>query len=446
MFFTSFGQSNTKDSVLIRSIYNMALSHGEAYENLRELCKDIGNRLTGSPGADKAVEWGKDKLESYAFDKVYLQEVIVPHWERGTKETAWFKDHQGNSTKLHLLSLGGSVPTQGLLSAEVIVVKSFEELKSLGKSNIDGKIVFFNKAMDPNNIITFKSYGGCYQQRSSGAHVAAQYGAVGVLVRSLSLKMDYYPHTGSLRYHKDSIKIPAAAISTRDAVLLMKALKTGKVTVDMQLNCKIYPDKTSYNVIGEITGTEKPEEIILIGGHLDSWDVGEGAHDDGAGVVHSIEALRIIKAIGYKPKRTLRCVLFMNEENGNRGGKTYAKIVKDTKELHIAALESDRGGFTPRGFSLDGSLEQLKQLQSFETLLKPYGLHLFEKGYGGVDIGPLKNGSIALIGFVPDSQRYFDHHHAQTDVFEAINERELTLGAAACASLLYLIDQKDITP
>lgn len=438
------GQSMSSDSSMIRSIFDEALIRGESYENLRELCKDVGNRLTGSPGADQAVFWGKKKLESYGFDSVYLQEVTVPHWERGTTETAWFTDSEGKTTKLHILALGGSIATKGILKTDLIVVKTFDELKKLGEENVKGKIVLFNRAMDPANINTFRSYGGCYDQRGYGAIEAAKLGASGVLVRSLSLKMDYFPHTGSMNYDTSIHKIPAAAVSTRDAVLLMQALKKGKVRVSMQLNCLNHSDKTSYNVIAEITGKKNPKEIIVVGGHLDSWDVGEGAHDDGAGIAHSIEAMRLFKAVNYEPNHTIRCILFMNEENGNRGGKTYAASVKEKNEIHVAALESDRGGFTPRGFSLDGSPRQVAQLQSFAPLFKPYDLHIFEKGYGGVDIGPLKNGSTALIGFIPDSQRYFDHHHAHSDVFEQVNKRELELGAAACASLLYLIDQHGI--
>ncbi len=445
-FLISFnnGFAQKTDSVFIRQIYDEALLRGESYQNLEALCKGVGHRLTASPGADQAVIWGKELLESYNFDKVYLQKIMVPHWERGTQESAWFTDKDGERKKINVLALGGSVATDGTLKAEVIEVKTFDELKELGRAKVEGKIVFFNRAMDPKNVNTFRSYGGCYDQRGYGALEAAKLGAVGVLVRSLSLKIDYFPHTGSLRYEEGTDKIPAAAISTRDAYFLKTAINKGKVIVDMQLNCKIHPDKESYNVIAEMTGSSKKDEIILIGGHLDSWDVGEGAHDDGAGIAHSIEAFRILKQLNYKPKRTLRCVLYMNEENGNMGGKTYAEKAKTAKEVHHAALESDRGGFTPRGFSLDGTPKQVEKLQSFSELLKPYDLHIFEAGYGGVDIGPLKNGSTALIGFIPDSQRYFDHHHAQSDVFEMINQRELELGAAACASLLYLIDKHGI--
>lgn len=438
--------SQEKDSIQIKKIFNEALENGECYQNLEVLCKNIGHRLTASPGAEKAVEWGKKLLEKYKFDNVYLQPVKVPNWKRGANDAGWFSTPEFETQrKLSLLALGGSIGTNGTILAEIVEVKTFEELEKLGKEKIEGKIVFFNRAMDPKNISTFKSYGGCYEQRGYGAIEAAKYGAKAVLVRSLSLKMDNMPHTGSMNYKEGITKIPAAAISTRDCVKLKQQLLNGKkVTVSLNLQCKNLPEITSYNVIGEIKGSENPENIILVGGHLDSWDIGEGAHDDGAGVVHSIEALRLLKATGYKPKNTIRVVLFMNEENGNRGGKEYAKVAKEKSINHIAAIESDRGGFSPRGFSLDGNPEQVKKLKTFRELLKPYNLHILEKGYGGVDIGPLKNGKVALIGLVPDSQRYFDHHHAQTDLFKNVNQRELELGAASCAALLYLIDQYGI--
>lgn len=438
--------SQNKDSIQIKKIFNEALENGECYQNLEVLCKDIGHRLTASPGAEKAIEWGEKLLEKYKFDNVYLQPVQVPNWKRGGNDAGWFSTPEFKTQKkLSLLALGGSIGTNGTLTAEIIEVKTFEELEKLGKEKIEGKIVFFNRAMDRKNISTFKSYGGCYDQRGYGAIYAAQYGAKAVLVRSLSLKMDNNPHTGSMMYLDSIPKIPAAAISTRDCVKLKQQLLNGKkVTVSLNLQCKSFPDVTSYNVIGEIKGSENPENIILVGGHLDSWDVGEGAHDDGAGIVHSIEALRLLKATDYKPKNTIRVVLFINEENGNRGGKEYARVTKEKNINHIAAIESDRGGFSPRGFTIDGTPKQVKKLQTFKDLLKPYNLHILEKGYGGVDIGPLKNGKIALIGLVPDSQRYFDHHHAQSDLFENVNQRELELGAASCAALLYLIDQYGI--
>jgi hypothetical protein len=286
------------------------------------------------------------------------------------------------------------------------------------------------------------AYGNCVDQRHNGASRAVEYGALAVLVRSMTLKFDKNPHTGSMSYLDSNKRIPAAAISTVDAHNLSQALKNNNVkSLSLQLSCKQLPDTVSYNVIGEIKGSEFPSEIILVGGHLDSWDIGEGAHDDGAGVVQSLQVLETFKRMNISPKRTLRCVMYMNEENGNRGGIYYANIVKKKGEKHLFALESDRGGFTPRGFSIDGTKLQLDYLKTFKKLFEPYQLHLFSKGYSGVDIGPLKNGELCLVGLVPDSQRYFDFHHSKEDVFENVHKRELELGAAAITSIVYLTDK-----
>ena len=438
----TYAQSQ-EDSVFIRKVYDMALSEGHSYENLRSLCKDIGARITGSAEAEMAVVWGKKKMESYGFDKVYLQEITVPHWERGTKEAGWYIDADGAMKRVNLLALGGSIGTEGLLKGQLIEFKTLDALKSANPKDVNGKIVFINQPMDEKQINTFKAYGGCYPIRGNGAVEAASKGAKAVIIRSLGLPVDEHPHTGSMHYADSISKIPAAAVSTADADLISLLLQSEKLSFVLEMDCRDYPDVTSYNVIGELTGSEKKDEIITLGGHLDSWDTGEGAHDDGAGIVHSLEAFRVLKEMGYKPKHTLRVVFFMNEENGNRGGKSYAQIVSEAGEKHVAAVESDRGGFTPRGFHCDGNLDQVKQLQAFEENFKPYDLHVFEKGYGGVDISPLKDyyENIPLFGFVPDSQRYFDFHHAPSDVFENVNKRELELGCAAIASFIYLLDK-----
>ena len=438
----SFPVSAQNDSTFIRSIYDSALSEGEAYEDLRSLCKDIGARISGSAEAEMAVYWGEAKMKEYGFDKVYLQEIEVPHWERGTTEAGWIKSKDGKLMKVHLLALGGSIGTDGLMEAEVIEFKTLDELKEANPNQVKGKIVFINQAMDEKQINTFKAYGGCYAIRGLGAVEASNLGASAVLIRSLGLPVDEHPHTGSMHYVDSVEKIPAAALSTLDAEKLSEVLKNGKANFVLEMDCRSYPMVKSYNVIGEMTGTEKPDEIITFGGHLDSWDTGEGAHDDGAGIVHCLEALRILKTLKYKPKHTLRLVFFMNEENGNRGGQDYAKIVSDKGEKQIAGIESDRGGFSPRGFHCDGSDEFVDLLKSIEPKLTQYDLHDFNRGYGGVDISPLHlyYPDIPLFGLVPDSQRYFDFHHAPSDVFENVNKRELELGAAAVASLLYLLD------
>lgn len=432
---SAFAQKN--DSLQIRQLFDAALVEGHAYENLRSLCKDVGARLSGSPEAEKAVEWAKKLLESYHFDKVWLMPVKVPHWVRGDIEQAGI-----NGKPMSIKTLGGSVSSNGKIETEIVEVQSFEELAQLGEKGIKGTIVFFNRAFDKKLISTGDAYGGCVNQRFLGASEAAKYGALGVFVRSLSHKKDNHAHTGSMGYEEGVKKIPSVALSIEDADMLSDLLKKKPNAIAyLNVNPRTFPDKDSYNVIAEIKGSVEPDKIITFGGHLDSWDVGEGAHDDGAGVVHSIEALRIIKATGYKPRYTLRCVLFMNEENGNNGGKTYAAVAKEKGEVHIAALESDAGGFVPRGFTMDGTPEQVKQMQSWESLLEPYKLHIFKKGWGGVDIGPLKPQNVPLIGLRPDDQRYFDHHHSDSDVFENVHQRELELGAASFAAMIYLVDK-----
>jgi carboxypeptidase Q len=437
---TAFSQN---DSTIIRKLFDEALTKGKSYEDLRSPCKGIGARLSGSSQAQMAVEWGKRKMETYGFNKIYLQPIMVPHWERGNKEVAWYQSGSGEVIPLDILALGGSVGTNGLLKAEVIEFKSLDELKKATKVSVQGKIVFLNQPMNPADIVTFKAYGGCYGIRGYGAAESAKLGAIGVVIRSLALPDDHFPHTGSMYYEEGVSKIPAGALSTISSNELSKALSKGKVNLILEMDCRDFPDEPSFNVMGELTGSEKPNEIITIGGHLDSWDAGEGAHDDGAGIIHCLEALRILKQTGVKPKHTIRVVFFMNEENGNKGGINYAEWAKKENQKQIAAVESDRGGFSPDGFECDGKESDLQLIKGFLPLLAPYGLHHFEAGYGGVDISPLKKGydGIPLFGFVPDSQRYFDFHHAASDVFESVNKRELELGCASMAAFVYLLDK-----
>lgn len=439
----SFGviAQQQNDSIFIRHLFDNALTQGKSHEDLRYLCKQIGARLSGSSQAQMAVEWAKSKMESYGFDRVFLQPVTVPHWERGTKEAAWFKKTNGEVIQVRILALGGSIGTNGLLRAPVVMFKHLDDLKKAAPASCKGKIVFINQPMNPADLVTFTAYGGCYAIRGAGAVEAAKKGALGVVIRSLALPQDDFPHTGSMHYEAETPKIPAAALATNDANDLALAIDQGKVEFMYEMDCRDYPDEPSFNVWGELKGSH-PNEVITIGGHLDSWDTGEGAHDDGAGIIHCLEALRLLKQAGYKPNHTIRVVFFMNEENGNQGGEQYANYVLNQKEKQIAAVESDRGGFTPRGFECDGDPKYIELIRTFRGLLEPYGLHHFEKGYGGVDIGPLKRSyeGIPLFGFVPDSQRYFDFHHAPSDVFEAVNKRELELGCASMAAFVYLLD------
>lgn len=429
---------------MIRKIYDYALSHGESYENLRYLCKSIGARLSGSSQAAKAIEWGKKVMEKMGCDTVFLQPVMVPHWVRGTiEEAAIVSDKKQIAEALDVCALGNSVGTKEKgIQAGVVMVNTFEELKSIGVEKIKGKIVFFNRPMDEKLISTFHAYGGCVNQRVGGASEAAQYGAVAVLVRSMTLHKDHFPHTGVLHYEDTLHKIPAAALSLNSAEALSRKLRLDPtLQVYLNLSCKMFPDVLSYNVVGEISGSKYKDKYIAVGGHLDSWDKGEGAHDDGAGVVQSMEVLRVFKAIGYKPRHSIRAVLFMNEENGARGATKYEEEAAKNQWFHLFAIESDAGGFTPRGFSIDGDSAVVGQVKAWKRWLTPYGLHELEKGGSGVDVDPLKKQGTVTIGYRPDSQRYFDHHHADSDVFEAVHQRELELGGASMAALVYLLDK-----
>ena len=322
--------SQSSEELQLKAIYQSVLTKGQGYQWLDYLSNQIGHRLSGSDNAEKAVQYTKAQLETLGLDRVFLQEVMVPKWVRGAKETAYIKDGK-NKIEVPICALGGSIatPKKGLL-APVIEVHSIKELESLGTA-LKGKIVFYNRPMDAEQIETFKAYGHCVDQRSSGAREAAKYGAVGTIVRSMNLRFDDFPHTGNQSYGDlpQAQWIPTAAISTNGADLLSKKLKENpQLQFYFKQSCEQMADVLSYNVVGELKGSETPENIMVVGGHLDSWDLADGSHDDGAGVVQSMEALRILKQLNFKPKNTIRVVLFMNEENGNRGGKKYAELAQ----------------------------------------------------------------------------------------------------------------------
>jgi carboxypeptidase Q len=428
------------DSVALRRIFDEALLRGESYENLRYLTANIGPRLSGSPQAQQAVDWGKATMEKAGFDRVYLQEVMVPHWVRGGREKGEIVGNKGKEIKVAVCALGGSIGTGGKLKAGVVEVHSFEELEKLPDDAVKGKFVFFNRPFDDALIEPGAAYGGAVEQRALGAAEAAKRGAVGALVRSMTSAHDDFPHTGTMR----PASIPGAALSTNAADRLSLLLKASpELQFELEMECTTLPDEKSYNVVGEIKGSKFPQEIITVGGHLDSWDLAQGAHDDGTGCVQSIEALRLLRAAGFKPERTLRAVLFMNEENGTRGGNEYARLAAENKETHVAAIESDGGGFTPRGFNLEADAATLAKVAKWAPLLKPYEVDEITAGHGGTDIGPLKEAvhPKALIGYKCDSQRYFDIHHTAADTFDKVNRRELELGGASMASLIYLLSK-----
>src|SRR5258707_4596398 len=432
-----------QDQQSIKEIFNEALGKGKSYEMLSDLCTKIGPRLSGSPGAAAAVEWSRHMMETFDFDSVWLQPVMVPHWVRGQQEIARvLNSKKMGIVNLSICALGGSVGTgPSGIAAQVIEVKNFDELKQLG-SKVQGKIIFFNRPMDPTKINVFAAYGGAVDQRGSGPVEAAKLGAVAVIVRSMGVNLEDYPHTGGVRYTNEVKKIPAVAVSTKHAELLSSILKEEKdLQLYLETHCETLEDAPSFNVIGQINGGEYKNEIIDIGGHLDSWDLAQGAHDDGAGCVQSIEVLRLFKQLGIKPKRTIRAVMFMNEENGLRGGTKYAEIAKAKNENHIAAIESDEGGFTPRGFTMTATDLVKNKIKSWKPLFEPYGLTDFDHAGGGADIRPLGALGTPMIGYLPDSQRYFDYHHTPADTTDQVSSRELELGAAAIAALVLMIDK-----
>ena len=435
--------SQKEDSIFIRKVADEILVNGKAYENLRHLTKQIGARLAGSQGMVKAEQWGLKVMQESGADKAWMQECMVPHWVRGGKDEAKvISPALKKDFVLDIVALGNSIGSgKSGVTEEVLLMNSFDELEKK-KDEVKGKIVFYNYKFNDTYINTFLSYRDAGQYRGQGPSRAAKYGAKAVIVRSMSHAADNNPHTGATRYDSAYAKIPAVAIGLRDADRLSELLQKGKVIVSIKTNGYFLPDTIGHNIIGELKGTEFPDEIITVGGHLDSWDNCEGAHDDGAGCVQTIEIMRAFKATGYQPKRTIRFVLFANEENGLRGGNKYADEAKEKNEKHIFALESDAGGFTPRALGFSGSDEQFKKFMSWKELIAPYGCTEFVSGGGGADIGPLNRAfKTPTASLNPDSQRYFDIHHARSDVFEAVNKRELELGAVNMAALIYLVDK-----
>lgn len=433
--------SQTKeDSIQFSKISTEILNNGKGYTELRDLSKNIGHRLSGSATYEKAVQWAEQKLRDAGADKVWLQEVMVPVWTRG-KESLHIKTADGKWKNLKMLSLGNSEGTGGKdVSGEIIIVKSMEEYDKLSADQVKDKIVFFNYPFSQSFVETFRGYGDAAKYRVTAASLTAKKGGKFAIVRSLSSAFDDIPHTGAMRYEDKVLKIPAIAIGSTTADELEALLKTQKITAKLNSNCGMKGEKLSHSVIGEITGS-KDQSVIVVGGHLDSWDVGEGAHDDGAGIVQSIEVLRTFKKLGIKNNHTIRVVCFANEENGVKGGIQYGKTVKEKNEKHLFALESDAGGFVPRGIALEMDDQKRNQIKSWAGLFLPYGVYNFEGRYSGTDIYPLHDMGVPTAELVPDSQRYFDIHHTEEDTFEKVNRRELLLGAAAMTQMVYMIDK-----
>lgn len=430
-----------QDSIQFKNISDEILVNGTAYESLRDLTQSIGHRLSGSNAYEKATDWAVRKLKEAGADKVWKEAVMVPVWERG-KESLSIKESNGKWKNLNMLSLGNSEGTKGKdLEGEIIFVRNKEDFDQLSDEKVKGKIIFFNYAFNQKHISTGQAYGEAGKYRRSAASWAGKRGAKAVIIRSLSSALDNVPHTGMMRYDEDdTAKIPAVAIGPKSADELEKTLKKEKVFAKLNSNATMKGEKLSHTVIGEITG-KKDQSVIVVGGHLDSWDVGEGAQDDGAGILQSFEVLRTFKKLGLENNHTIRVVCFANEENGVRGGNKYAENIKKNKEKHLFAIECDGGGFTPRGFGLVMNPEKREQVQSWRNLFLPYGVHNFEVQYAGTDIEPMEPLGVPLAELMTDSQRYFDIHHSAEDTFDKVNRRELLLGAAVMGQLIYMIDQ-----
>lgn len=417
----------------VAGILGRSLAGTRAYERLAWLCDRIGHRLSGSEALDRAIEWSVAEMEKDGLDRVWTEPVEVPHWERGDAEATIVAPVEW---PIALLALGGSVPTppEGIV-AEVVEVDSFETLDRLGDA-VAGKIVLYHRVMEraggPNG------YGAIVPHRVRGAARAARHGAVATLVRSLGTADYRLPHTGALRYDDEVPKIPSAAISAEDADMIQRLLAAGEpVRVRLRLGCRTLPDAMSANVLGEVRGSEKPEEVVVIGAHLDSWDVGHGAHDDGAGVVIVMEAMRVIAEAGRKPRRTIRGVLFTNEENGLRGGRDYA--ARHGEELHVAAIESDSGGFRPVGFGVTAGEGAAARLGEWLAPLRSIGAGNVREGGGGADIGPLRAFGTPVIGLRHATERYFDYHHTAADTLDKVDREDLERNVAAMAVAAWIL-------
>ena len=389
----------------MRAIVTESLVNGRAFQRLTSLCTTAPHRLSGSPGAAAAVEWARQQLEGLPFDEVRLEPVTVPHWIRGeVEQVSIVAPPRLAGEQFRCLALGGSVGTPiGGLTAEVLRVGSFDELRERGREAA-GKIVFFDIPMDPAARDTFAAYGQAVTQRVRGGIEAGKAGAVGVVIRSVSSVIDDFPHTGTMHYQDGVPQLPAAALSTVGAERLTALLESGPVTLRLELDCESLDPEPSFNVVADYLGRENPEEVVLVSGHLDGWDVGQGAHDDGAGTCHAIEVVSLLAALDLRPRRTVRVVLYMNEENGLEGARAYAAS-------HADELAEERGN-------------ELIQ------------------GGGGADISQLAPANVPLVGFRPDDERYFAIHHTHADTLEAVNQRELLSGAGNIAALVWAVAER----
>jgi carboxypeptidase Q len=430
----------------IKRIQQAALESDYAYRQLAHLSNNIGPRLSGSPQAQTAVEYVAAELRKLGLD-VQLEKVMVPHWVRG-EETGALTEYPGMSPattqKIVLTALGGSVatPNEGL-TAEVVVVNNFDELTALGRERVAGKIVLFNAKFDQqlaDNGFAGPAYGQSVIYRGIGASAAARLGAVAALNRSAGGADYRLPHTGALRYADDAPKIPAAAVTAEDAETMAQLAREGKVRMHLVLTPQTLPDAVSYNVIADLKGSEHPEQIVISSGHLDSWDLGRGAIDDGAGVVIAMQTAQLLKQLHLRPKRTIRIIAWMNEENGTRGARAYADDHKADLANHFAAIESDLGAGHPLGFYAQGKPELLTLLQPLSTILQSQGAgvtRLVEET--GSDVAPLGEAGVPTFAPIQDARTYFNYHHTAADTLDKVNPRELQENCALVAALAYTL-------
>jgi Zn-dependent M28 family amino/carboxypeptidase len=411
-----------------------------AYVKLSELTDKIGHRLAGSPELDRAVAWAAQAMKDDGLD-VHTEKVMVPHWQRGAEDGALTAPI---ARPLTLIGLGGTVATpKGGITAPVVVVHDWKELDAK-KDKIPGAIVVYDVAMPGFSEEHGSGYGEIVPFRSSGAARAAKLGAVAALVRSVTAHSLRTPHTGAMSYEDGVPKIPAAAITVEDAELIDRLAAKGPVNVRLHLESQVLPDAESANVIGELRGRDKPDEVVVIGGHLDSWDVGQGAHDDGAGCVTMMQAVRMLKQLGLVPRRTIRVVLFTNEENGLRGGKGYATQHADELANHVLAVEADSGGFSPRGFSVGhkdpGAAGRVRaRVADLASLVRSLGVTHIGDGHGGADISPLTPAGVPQIGLEVDNRTYFDVHHTEADTLDKVDPVQLAEDVAVIAVLAYVV-------
>lgn len=411
-------------------IINAAMEDATGYSQLSELCDQIGNRLSGSPSLERAVDWSVDVMKKDGLQNVRKIPAKVPHWVRGREHAEIVAPQR---RPLTMLGLGGSVgtPAQGI-TAPVLVVRSFEDLERRGKAAVAGKIVLYNAP--------FENYFRTVQYRTSGASRAAKLGAVAALVRSVTPLSLQNPHTGAMDYEAGTPKIPTAAVTIEDAELIQRLTADGlQVRVHLEMEAHTLADADSADVIGEIPGRENPEQVVVIGGHLDSWDVGQGAQDDGSGIMAALAAAHLIHKLGLQPRRTLRVVFWTNEENGGAGAKAYRDWVGDRIRDHVAAIEMDGGAEKPVGFSFGGSPAALERLTAIGGLLDPIGASTIQHGGGGADIGPLMQDGVPGLGLRTVGTHYFDWHHSPADTVDKVNPQEFRMNVATMAVMAYVL-------